>query len=150
MTARATTMELNRRLFPYYTNTKSAILINFMPILVSFYHENVQSFLQTTGSTLSARARAQINIVVLQNSDFSGLDKVKNTTVPLLWFDEGLDELGDELRSEIAKAVEDPPVYKGYVLIGLGCLVGVVVAVGTISAVMTCRYVCNYVEIIIV
>jgi len=93
----------------------------------------------TTGSTLSARARAQINIVVLQNSDFSGLDKVKNTTVPLLWFDEGLDELGDELRSEIAKAVEDPPVYKGYILIGLGCLVGVVVAVGTISAVMTCR-----------
>ena len=107
-------------------------------------------FLQTTGSTLSARARAQINIVVLQNSDFSGLDKVKNTTVPLLWFDEGLDELGDELRSEIAKAVEDPPVYKGYVLIGLGCLVGVVVAVGIISAVMTCRYVCNCVEIIIV
>jgi len=47
--------------------------------------------------------------------------------------------LGDELRSEIAKAVEDPPVYKGYVLIGLGCLVGVVVAVGTISAVMSCR-----------
>ena len=119
-----------------------------MPILGSFYHENVQSFLQTTGTTLSARARAQINIVVLQNSDFSGLDKVKNTTVPLLWFDEGLDELGDELRSEIAKAVEDPPVYKGYVLIGLGCLVGVVVAVGTISAVMTCRYVCNCVEIL--
>ena len=146
----ATTMEQNRRLFPYYTNTKSTIVINFMPILVSFYHENVQPFLQTTGTTLSARARAQINIVVLQNSDFSGLDKVKNTTVPLLWFDEGLDELGDELRSEIAKAVEDPPVYKGYVLIGLGCLVGVVVAVGTISAVMTCRYVCNCVEIIFV
>ena len=54
------------------------------------------------------------------------------------------------MRSEIAKAVEDPPVYKGYVLIGLGCLVGVVVAVGTISAVMTCRYVCNCVEITIV
>jgi len=35
--------------------------------------------------------------------------------------------------------VEDPPIYKGYVLIFLGCLVGVVVAVGTISAVMTCR-----------
>lgn len=96
--------------------------------------------MQTTGTTLSARARAQINIAVLRNEDFSGLDKVDNTIVPLLWFDEGLDELSEDLRSEIAKAVDDPPIYKGYVLIFLGCLVGVVVAVGTISAVMTCRY----------
>ena len=96
-------------------------------------------FFQTTGTTLSARARAQINIAVLRNEDFSGIDKVDNTIVPLLWFDEGLDELSDDLRDEIAKAVEDPPIYKGYVLIFLGCLVGVVVAVGTISAVMTCR-----------
>jgi len=93
----------------------------------------------TTGTTLSARARAQINIAVLRNEDFSGLHKLNNTIVPLLWFDEGLDELSDDLRNEIAKAVEDPPIYKGYVLIFLGCLVGVVVAVGTISAVMTCR-----------
>lgn len=92
-----------------------------------------------TGTTLSARARAQINIAVLRNPDFTGIDKVDNTIVPLLWFDEGLDELGEGLRAEIAKAVEDPPIYKGYVLVFLGCLVGVVVAVGTISAVMTCR-----------
>jgi len=92
-----------------------------------------------TGTTLSARARAQINIAVLRNSDFSGLDQVDNTIVPLLWFDEGLDELGEDLRAEIAKAVEDPPIYKGYVLVFLGCCVGVVVAVGTISAVITCR-----------
>ena len=96
--------------------------------------------MQTTGTTLSARARAQINIAVLRNEDFYGLDKLDNTIVPLLWFDEGLDELSDDLRNEIAKAVEDPPIYKGYVLIFLGCLAGVVVAVGTISAVMTCRY----------
>ena len=69
--------------------------------------------LQTTGTTLSARARAQINIAVLRNEDFSGLHELNNTIVPLLWFDEGLDELSDDLRNEIAKAVEDPPIYKG-------------------------------------
>ena len=43
--------------------------------------------------------------------------------IPLLWFDEGLDQLGPELRQVIGSAVIDPPIYKNYILcilLGLG------------------------------
>ena len=43
--------------------------------------------------------------------------------MPILWFDEGLDELGPELREVIGSAVIDPPIYKNYILcilLGLG------------------------------
>ena len=36
--------------------------------------------------------------------------------LPLLWFDEGLDELGQDLIDVIGQAVLDPPVYKNYLL----------------------------------
>ena len=43
--------------------------------------------------------------------------------MPILWFDEGLDELGPELQKVIGSAVIDPPIYKNYILcilLGLG------------------------------
>ena len=43
--------------------------------------------------------------------------------IPILWFDEGMDELGPELREAIGAAVIDPPIYKNYILcilLGLG------------------------------
>ena len=43
--------------------------------------------------------------------------------MPILWFDEGLDELGPELIEVIGSAVIDPPIYKHYILcilFGLG------------------------------
>ena len=43
--------------------------------------------------------------------------------IPILWFDEGLDQLGPELREVIGKAVLEPPIYKNYILcilLGLG------------------------------
>ena len=41
---------------------------------------------------------------------------MKDTVLPLLWFDEGLDELGQDLIDVIGQAVLDPPVYKNYLL----------------------------------
>jgi len=78
---------------------------------------------QTTGTTIAASAKIQINMAVRQMSQFDSLKDVKNTVMPILWFDEGLDELGPELREVIGSAVIDPPIYKNYILcilLGLG------------------------------
>ena len=39
-----------------------------------------------------------------------------STIVPLLWFEEGIEELGDELLDVIGEAVTQPPMYKKYIL----------------------------------
>ena len=71
----------------------------------------------TTGTTLSAKARVQINVAVRQDKAFTKISNVKNNTiVPLLWFEEGIEELGDELLDVIGEAVTHPPMYKKYIL----------------------------------
>ena len=75
-----------------------------------------------TGTTLSAKARIQINLALQHSDSFSGLQEIQDTILPLLWFEEGLDELGDELKDELAKAALDPPLYKNYlfyILVGV-------------------------------
>jgi len=70
-----------------------------------------------TGTTLSAKARVQINIAVRKDESFTKIANVKNSTiVPLLWFEEGIEELGDELLDVIGEAVTQPPMYKKYIL----------------------------------
>jgi hypothetical protein len=87
----------------------------------------------TTGTTLSAKARIQINIVIKQDDSFGYLDKVKkDTIIPLLWFEEGLDELGPDLLDVIGEAVNDPPTYRQYILfmiIGMGMTLSCVVLI---------------------
>lgn len=86
----------------------------------------------TTGTTLSAKARIQIN-VALQGSDlFAGND----TVLPLLWFEEGLDELGPELLDVIGQAVTEPPVYKNYILF---MLLGVLSSTVGLVIIAMCR-----------
>lgn len=78
---------------------------------------------QTTGTTIAAKAKIQVNMAVRKIPDFSSLTKVNDTVIPILWFDEGLDQLGPELREVIGSAVLDPPIYKNYILcilLGLG------------------------------
>jgi hypothetical protein len=78
---------------------------------------------QTTGTTISASAKLQINMAVKKIPDFAALKDVNDTVIPILWFDEGLDQLGPELREVIGEAVIDPPIYKNYILcilFGLG------------------------------
>lgn len=47
-----------------------------------------------TGTTLSAKARIQINMDVKRIDAFTAMSKVNNTVIPILWFEEGIDELG--------------------------------------------------------
>jgi len=78
----------------------------------SFYFE-VQP---VTGTTLAAKARVQINLGIKNNPAFSAVKNVKDTVLPLLWFEEGLDELGPDLLTLIGQAVLSPPIYKNYLL----------------------------------
>ena len=36
--------------------------------------------------------------------------------MPILWFEEGIDELGPEIINEVSQAVTQPPQYKRYIL----------------------------------
>ena len=55
--------------------------------------------------------------------------------MPILWFEEGLDELGKELTDVISAAVISPPYYKNYIFflfLGLAtstCVIGFVAAI---------------------
>ena len=94
-----------------------------------------------TGTTLSAKARIQINLAVQHSNDFSGLAKVDDTILPLLWFEEGLDELGDELKDKLAEAALDPPVYKNYLFY---ILVGVALTTSCMGMTTFCRCCLNW------
>ena len=49
---------------------------------------------EVTGTTLSAKARIQINMNVKKLKNFSDLSSINDTVIPILWFEEGIDELG--------------------------------------------------------
>ena len=49
-----------------------------------------------TGTTLSAKARIQINMKIKNNELFDAMSRVNDTLIPILWFEEGIDELGKD------------------------------------------------------
>jgi len=76
-----------------------------------------------TGTTLSARARIQINVNIRNTPRFDDLAHVNTTLLPVLWFDEGIDELGDEIIMVLKTAAVDPVNYRRYIFyIFLGLL----------------------------
>jgi hypothetical protein len=52
---------------------------------------------QITGTTLSAKARIQINMSVKKLEMFDAISHINDTLIPILWFEEGIDELGRQL-----------------------------------------------------
>ena len=95
----------------------------------------------TTGTTLSAKARVQINIGVRQDKAFTGIQHVKDDTiVPLLLFEEGIEELGDELLDVISEAVTQPPMYKKYIFF---MLLGVCIPTTCVILVALTRFCMN-------
>ena len=65
-------------------------------------------------------------MAVKQIPAFESLENVKDTVIPILWFDEGMDELGPELREAIGEAViemkDSIVAKKSYLLSILGLL----------------------------
>lgn len=66
--------------------------------------------------------------------------QVKDTILPILWFEEGLDELGAPLVDAISRAVLQPPLYKDYILC---VLVGLTISTLFISLVSLTRICLN-------
>ena len=85
-----------------------------------------------TGTTLSAKARFQINMMVPKLDIYSDLSGINDTTViPILWMEEGIDELGPELIGVLKQAVIDPQDWRQmilYVWVGM-CSTLVVLAI---------------------
>ena len=54
---------------------------------------------------MTSQARIQINMSVKKMEAFEALSSIKDTLIPILWFEEGIDELGDEeiLNTQIIK-----------------------------------------------
>lgn len=65
-----------------------------------------------TGTTLSAKARFQINMNVPRIEGYTDLAKINTTVIPILWMEEGIDELGSELIGVLKQAVIDPQEWR--------------------------------------
>jgi len=69
-----------------------------------------------TGTTLSAKARFQINMKVPNLESFTDLSKVNTTVIPIVWLEEGIDELGPKIVGVLKKAVTEPTEWKKIIL----------------------------------
>ena len=69
-----------------------------------------------TGTTMSAKARIQINLSVKRNEDFQQLSKVNDTLFPILWFEEETNHLGKDIIKILNFAAVDSDAYKQYTL----------------------------------
>lgn len=63
------------------------------------------------------------------------MSKVEDSIVPSLWFEEGLDELGDELVEVISGAVISPPMWKNYIFCLLLGLISSTTVIGLVALV---------------
>ena len=85
-----------------------------------------------TGTTLSAKARIQINMNVKKLENFEQLSNINDTVIPILWFEEGIDQLGTlavfyvhlltefilgtDLINVLKQAATDPLLWRQYIL----------------------------------
>ena len=94
---------------------------------------------QTTGTTLAAAARLQINIALKRMPHYRAMSKIREDTVlPTLWFEEGVDELGAELVDVIREAVDAPPLYKNYLLCILVGIIFALIVIGSVALIRVC------------
>ncbi|XP_037929819.1 scavenger receptor class B member 1-like [Teleopsis dalmanni] len=69
------------------------------------------------GTTLRARARIQINLAVSQVLDIKQVANFPDIIFPILWFEEGIDQLPDEITNLMNFAATVPPAARVLLLI---------------------------------
>ncbi|KAI8433338.1 hypothetical protein MSG28_015383 [Choristoneura fumiferana] len=77
------------------------------------------------GIAMRARARIQINLAVSQVIDIKQVANFPDIVFPILWFEEGIDELPEQVSSLLRLATRAPPVARaalGWGLSALGAL----------------------------
>lgn len=87
------------------------------------------------GVAMRAKARVQINLAVSQVVDIKQVATFPDIVFPIMWFEEGIDELPDQVIQLLKLATQTPPVAKAalqyalfasgavLLLLALGCLV---------------------------
>lgn len=95
---------------------------------------------KVTGTTLSAKARVQINMKVNRIVAFEAMKKVNNVLIPILWFEEGIDELGDDIIDVLKGAATEPQEMRLYILY---CLVGLVTTMTLLCLVVVAKLLAN-------
>lgn len=74
------------------------------------------------GTALRARARIQINLAVSQVVDIKQVANFPDIVFPILWFEEGIDGLPDEITDLMSIATTVPPKARSVLMIGLFAL----------------------------
>lgn len=88
-----------------------------------------------TGTTLSAKARFQINMNVPKIANYDDLAHINTTVIPILWMEEGIDELGPEIIGVLKTAVTEPREWRQIILwVCLGMFATLVVLAGVALA----------------
>lgn len=84
------------------------------------------------GVALGARARVQVNLAVSQVVDIKQVATFPDIVFPIMWFEDGVDGLPDEVTDLLALAQNLPPIARSALMYGLFALGGVmlVLAVG--------------------
>ncbi|GBP75271.1 Sensory neuron membrane protein 1 [Eumeta japonica] len=90
------------------------------------------------GIAMRARARIQINLAVSQVVDIKQVANFPDIVFPIMWFEEGINELPDEVTSLLRLATKVPPVARaalGWGLSALGLLLVLLAVTCLISTV---------------
>lgn len=74
------------------------------------------------GSALRARARIQINLAVSQVVDIKQVANFPDIVFPILWFEEGIDGLPDEITDLMSIATTVPPKARSILMVALFAL----------------------------
>ncbi|XP_015602295.1 scavenger receptor class B member 1 [Cephus cinctus] len=85
----------------------------------------------TMGTALRARARIQINLAVSHVRDIKQVESFPDIIFPIMWFEDGIDELPNEMTSLLKMAVDVPPVAHAAVSATLAAL-GIIVLAGAL------------------
>ncbi|CAK9832022.1 Scavenger receptor class B member 1 [Anthophora retusa] len=83
------------------------------------------------GTALRAKARVQINLAVSQVRDIKQVASFPDIVFPIMWFEDGIEELPAEMRSLMKMAVDVPPVARAAVS-GALAAIGAVILIGAL------------------
>ncbi|KAF9410824.1 hypothetical protein HW555_010205 [Spodoptera exigua] len=84
--------------------------------------EKHRLFIDEMGIAMRARARIQINLAVSQVVDIKQVANFPDIVFPILWFEEGIDELPEQVRSLLRLATQVPPLARSALGWGLSAL----------------------------
>lgn len=87
------------------------------------------------GTSLRARARIQINLAVSQVIDIKQVANFPDIIFPILWFEEGIDELPDEITDLLMFASTFPPKAKVWLMYILFCSGGLLLIISVLCLV---------------